>query len=131
MKKAATLIISLVVTGVLVWLVFSQLVGRPVSTDLSLVGQGKPALVLAHENYSPAGMAAMDIIHQVRRDYDDRVLFLVADLGAPAGKDFADRHNIPNGAAAYFSADGARLGLHGVATASAGALRQELDRYLR
>ena len=40
------------------WLLLIQLAIRPMTTDLTVIGQGKPALVLAHENYSPAGAEA-------------------------------------------------------------------------
>jgi len=29
--------------------------GKPIGTDLSVIGQGKPAIVLAYENHSPTG----------------------------------------------------------------------------
>mgnify|MGYP000538382608 CR=1 FL=1 len=40
--------------------VVSLLAVRPMSTDLSTVGQGKPALVLVYENFSPSSGEALD-----------------------------------------------------------------------
>lgn len=84
----------------------TQGIVKPVSTDLTVVGQGKPALVLAYENYSPTGGEALDRLRQVRGEYESRLHFVVADLGTPHGRAFADRFGLTDGQAIFIGPDG-------------------------
>lgn len=120
--------ISLVSLAVLVGagFVIARLVAPPISTDLSGVGQGTPALVLAYENFSPAGGTALERIGRVRADYEDRMMFRVADLGTPDGKAFARRHGLSDAVAVFLTGDGRALRVADV-PASEQELRQQLD----
>ena len=89
--------------------------GKPLSTDLSIVGQGKPALVLAYENYSPAGGEALNRLRKVRSDFDSRLDFAVADLGTPQGRAFAERFQLGDGHAVFLMQDGQPLTVTGIA----------------
>jgi hypothetical protein len=82
------------------------LVVKPVSMDLSLIGQGKPSLVLAYENFSPTGGAALEQLRKVRGDYEGRLEFIVADLGTPEGRGFANRHRLIDGQALLLDSQG-------------------------
>ncbi len=106
--------------------IFTVVAVKPLSTDLSAVGQGKPALVLAYENYSPAGAAALERLRHIKGDYEEYVDFLVADLGTPQGRTFADRHNIDNGVAVFLRQDGRPLRVTGI-PADEEELRRRLD----
>ncbi|MEM9304885.1 MAG: hypothetical protein AAGE01_22425 [Pseudomonadota bacterium] len=101
-------------------------IGRPISTDLSAIGQGKPALVLVFENYSPTGGDAFDRLSEIRDDYESRIDFLIADLGVPQGRAFADRHRLANGQALFVRADGTHLRAMSI-PADEQALRTLLD----
>lgn len=107
----------------------TKLVLKPMNTDLSLIGQGTPALVLAYENYSPAGMDALDRLNKVRDDFEARMLFLVADLGTPQGRRFAEQFNLPDGGAVFLAKDGKPLSLHSIPVDEAN-LRQRLQAML-
>ena len=104
-------------------------IGEPISTDLSVVGKGKPALVLAYENYSPAGGEALNRLSRVKEVYESRIDFVVADLGVPTGRSFADRHRLENGQAIFFAPDGRPLRTMSVPQEES-ALRNLLDRKL-
>jgi len=80
--------------------------GKPIGSDLSVIGQGKPVLVLAYENFSPIGGEALNRLRQVRSDYDLRLNFVVADLGTPHGRAFASRHRLADGQAVFLNQDG-------------------------
>ena len=82
---------------------------KPVSTDLSVIGQGKPTLVLAYENFSPTSGEALDRIRQVRAEYESRLHFVVADLGTPQGRAFANRFGLADGQAVFLTPDGQPL----------------------
>ena len=84
-------------------------IGKPIGTDLSVIGQGKPVLVLAYENFSPNGGEALNRLRQVRSDYDSRLDFVVADLGTPQGRAFASRYQLINGQAVFLKPDGQPL----------------------
>jgi hypothetical protein len=101
---AATLV-ALVALGYLL----TMGVGKPISTDLSVIGQGKPVLVLAYENFSPTGGEALNRLRQVRSDYDSRLDFVVADLGTPQGRAFANRYQLVDGQAVFLKQDGQPL----------------------
>ena len=103
------LITLLIMAGVgsLIW---SQLPRGAYPTDLSRVGAGKPALVLAHDANFAAGMAVMELMNVIRDDYAGEVEFLVAHLGIPEGQAFAGRYAAGDGSVLLFSATGALVG---------------------
>jgi hypothetical protein len=90
-------------------LIFTQLPRGAFPTDLSRVGQGTPALVVARDINFLAGAEVMDLLSTIRPEYGDRVQFLAAHLGHPDGQAFARRHDMRDGTVVLFSADGSRL----------------------
>ena len=102
---------------------------QPMDTDLSVVGQGKPSLVLAYENFSPDSGATLNQLTRVKKDYQQYMNFVVADLGAPQGQAFARRHNLVNGMVVFFSGSGEALKLLRL-TSDEQELRELLDQQL-
>ena len=100
--------------------------GKPIGSDLSVIGQGKPVLVLAYENYSPIGGDALNRLRQVRSDYDSRLDFVVADLGTPDGRAFANRHQLADGQAVVLKPDAKPLWVTSI-PADEQELRSELE----
>jgi hypothetical protein len=100
-------------------------IAKPISTDLSVVGQGKPVLVLAYENFSPTGGDALNRLRQVRSNYDSRLAFVVADLGTPQGRAFANRYQLADAQALFLKQDGEPLRVTNIP-----ADEQELSRLL-
>ncbi|MFK7891002.1 MAG: hypothetical protein AB8B63_09340 [Granulosicoccus sp.] len=100
--------------------------GKPISADLSTIGQGRPTLVLAYENFSPTGGDALNQLRKVRSDFDARLDFAVADLGTPSGRAFADKHQLFNGLAVFLAKDGQPLGTTQIA-ADEQTLRKMLE----
>lgn len=98
-------------------------------SDLSQVGEGKPALVLAFENYQPASMDAMDLMRQVRADYQERVNFLVADVGNPRNDLFLNEHDPAPGQVMTFTGNG-ELVRSAYLEGNAQALQERLQREL-
>lgn len=89
-------------------LIWSQLPKQAYPTDLTRIGAGQPALVLAQDPQSAAGLAIMEMMDAIRGDYPD-VEFLVAHLGLPSGQDFARRHAVGDGVVMLFDAAGVRI----------------------
>jgi thioredoxin-like negative regulator of GroEL len=128
LKKILITVMSLVAISALA-VVVTQIAVKPMSADLSLVGQGKPALVLAYENFSPNGGEALARLRQVRADYESQMHFIVADLGTPQGQAFARRYGLDDGKAVFLLADGTPLQTTYIA-ADENELRSRLDRKL-
>ena len=101
---------------------------QPINTDLSVVGQGQPVLVLAYENYSPESGAALNQLNRIKKDYPS-IVFAIADLGTAEGERFAQRHNLFNGAAVFLDGDGKPLKA-AVLSSDEQALRKLLDEKL-
>lgn len=89
--------------GAFIW---AQLPKGAYSTDLSQIGTGKPALVVTYDTSFLSGMEVMGMMDKMRDDYEDSVLFLVAQLGTPNGRNLAMRHGVEDGAALLFSERG-------------------------
>lgn len=112
-KKLAVTTVSLVAIVAIGYFV-QMSVGKSISSDLSVIGQGKPALVLAYENYSPAGGEALNRLRQVKSDYDSRIDFIVADLSTPQGQAFANRYQLFDGQAIFLKPNGKPLQVTGI-----------------
>ncbi len=104
-KSLGMTIVALVAVGALGYFVTTGVV-KPVSTDLSVIGQGQPVLVLAYENFSPTGGAALDRLREIRDEYEPRLRFVVADLGTPQGRAFANRFGLNDGETVFIGPDG-------------------------
>lgn len=98
--------------------------GKPIGTDLSVIGQGKPSLVLAYQNYSPVGGEALNRLRKVRHNFDEDLLFIVADLGTPQGEHFARRYSLADGDAVFLTSDGTFLRAFTVPSTDAELVRQ-------
>ena len=107
----------------------TTVIGKPVSTDLSVIGKGKPVLVLVYQNHSPTGGEALNRLNQVRNDYESQYDFVVADLGVPQGSAFASRYRMVDGQAMFLNQDGEPLLVTGI-PADEQALRRLLDSQL-
>ena len=101
--KRLLLLLFFAAVGGLIW---SQLPRGAYPTDLSRVGQGRPALVLAFDMRYVSGMEVMELMNAIRDDYHERVDFLVARLSLEEGQAFASRHQAHDGTVLLFSGDG-------------------------
>jgi hypothetical protein len=127
-KKIAAIAASLVAVVGLGYLL-ATVIGKPVSTDLSIIGKGKPVLVLAYQNHSPTSIEALNSLNQVRNVYESRYEFVVVDLGVPQGRAFASRSLMVEGQAIFLNQDGEPLLVTGI-PADEQALRRLLDSQL-
>ena len=109
MVKTISIIAASIVAVVAVGYLLTMSAGKPISSDLSIIGQGKPALVLAYTNFSPTSGDALNRLRHIRSDYDSRLDFVVADIGAPPGRAFAKRYQLAEGQAVFLKQDGQPL----------------------
>lgn len=97
---------AIVAAGSFLW---SQLPKGSYPTDLSRIGQGQAALVLAIDSNYSGGASVMELLNDVRHDFADSVQFLVASLALPNGQAFADQHQASDGMVLLFDAKGQRM----------------------
>ena len=90
-------------------LIFSQLPRGVLSTDLSQIGQGQPALVVARDISFLAGADVMDWMVALEPEFAGSVLFLVAHLGRPEGQAFARRFDARDATLVLLNGDGQML----------------------
>ncbi len=106
-RLAAGLFIT--ATVIVLLIVMWHQLPRPYSTDLNQIGQGKPALVLAHDDHlvnSDQQMAAMD---NVREGLERHAILLVANMREARGATFARKHDADAATVLIFSAEGELL----------------------
>lgn len=112
--------------GLIGGLIWNQLPRGAYPTDLSRIGAGRPAVVLAQDANYLGGMEVMELMNVVRGDYAERVEFLVAHLGLQQAREFAKLHAASDGTVLLFAGDGRRVSvLH--QPRSVGELRLALD----
>jgi hypothetical protein len=104
--KTVLVMLALGLVGAALW---NQLPKGGFPTDLSRIGNGRPAVVLAHDAHYTAGMAVMEMLHPIRREHADRVDFLVAHLGMADAQAFAREHGVGDGSVLLFRGDGQRV----------------------
>ena len=126
MSKAIAIITASLVALAAIGYFLLMGVGKPISSDLSVIGQGKPVLALAYVNYSPTGGDALSRLRTVSSDYDSQLEFVVADMGTPQGLTFANRHKLGDGQAIFLKQDGQPLGVTEI-PADEAELRRLLD----
>lgn len=105
-RRRLLLTATLAAAAALVW---SQLPKAGYPTDLAVVGQGRPALVLAMEGNYQEGASVMNLLHGLRGEFEGSVHFVVAALGRPEGRAFAERHQARDGTVLLFDAGGQRV----------------------
>lgn len=87
--RVGTLILLLALAG-LAW----QLLPRGFETDLSRIGTGQQALVLAHDHQRVDSVELMESLSELRERHPDLALYMVADLNTPRGRRFAENHDL-------------------------------------
>lgn len=113
---------TIAVLGFFAW---SQLPKGSYPTDLSRIGQGQAAVVLAMDSHYLEGAAVMHRLHDVRDEFGHSVQFLVASLAQADGQAFAQQHQAIDGTVVLFDARGQRLAvLRGPQTQTQDELRR-------
>jgi hypothetical protein len=109
MPRALQILLAVVVVAATAALVIQQLPRVGYDSDVTRIGQGRPALVLVYENFSPPSMEAMAVFDEIRDDYAERLDFLVADVGSPRGQAFITQHGVRVGQVLTFRGDGSSV----------------------
>jgi len=101
--KSLVIVACLVVVATVLW----QLLPKAAfSSDLSQVGQGKPALVMLREVHIMGGDLVMEQMLTIYPEFEGDMVFLVVHTGHPDGQLFSQTHNIRDGSLVLFDAGG-------------------------
>jgi hypothetical protein len=106
MSRSVRLLTTIAIVLALAVVVIRHLPTSGYDSDVTRVGQGRPAIVLVFENFAAPSVEAMALFDRVRGDYADRVDFLVADVGTPRGQEFVAGHQVHPGSVLTFRGDG-------------------------
>ncbi len=89
-KSKNKTLIRLGIFGVICGLLFVMfmLLPKGFKADLSLVGQGAVSIVLTHDKNLVNSVQLMELLNEVRSDYEPAVEFLAVDVVTPVGKSF-------------------------------------------
>lgn len=78
-------------------------------SDLSLTGQGRPALVMVRDVGIMGGERVMELMEEIHPEYEQRMDFLVVQTGHPDGRAFAEQHGAGDGSVVLLDAGGEAL----------------------
>lgn len=85
---------------------------RGFSDDVSVIGQGTPAVVLVHNKESMLSLNMMTQLNRVRPDYRNDINFLVVDIATEPGRAFVNQHRLDGSIMlVMFDRNGVRRGL--------------------
>ncbi len=98
--------------------------------DLSKVGQGVNTVVLIQNKGAQQSMDLLNLLNQVRDDYQGRVDFLIADVDTEEGLAFKNSQRLDSSELVLFGPDGTQLNVLNNSIDEAG-LRKALDNAFR
>ncbi len=81
------------------------------STDLTLIGQGKPAIAIVYDVEDGYSVELKKNFSAVRddNDYEDLLEFLIIDVRSPNGRDFLRKNPATQGSALFYSGAGEKV----------------------
>lgn len=123
------IVVTLVCLAIVAAILWQLLPKAAFSSDLTRVGQGRPALVMLREVHVMGGDQVMEYMSQIYGEFQGEVEFLVVHTGHPDGQMFAATHNVGDGSLVLFDGDGVVLGQTG-RPASSTELRQYIRQHL-
>lgn len=98
-----------VIAGICVLLfVMFMMLPKGFKDDLTLIGQGSVSVVLTHDKNLLDSVQMMELLNEVRADYEGRVEFLAVDVATPVGQGFVREQRVGVVNLVVFGADGAR-----------------------
>jgi len=104
-KKALIILLSITVILAFSWAMLPQ----GYSTDITKIGKGKPAIVLIYDTMNAGSDHLMGSFTQVRGEFESQVEFIIVDVNAPGGQDFANTNAVPAASGLLLSRQGKRI----------------------
>lgn len=101
--KAVFILVLLIGMSIVVW---QQLPRSGVSTDLTVIGGGKPTLVLTRDTNFVGGGQVLDFLRAAQARYGEQVHLRIAHQGQEDGRAFAREHQSRDGDLVLLNAEG-------------------------
>ncbi len=108
---------------------FEFLLPKGFSDDLSLIGKGKPAVVLVRDNQTVQSHELIDVMNALRERYSAKVEFLLTDHNTPKGETFMAENQTTRATLVLMDAQGKKVKILR-APQTEESLAQELDAVL-
>ncbi len=77
-------------------------------TNLSAIGQGKPAIVIVYDANDGNSFKLVENFNAIREKYEPRIEFFMADPNVPEGKKFEITYSANTSTALFFAAEGGK-----------------------
>lgn len=105
--KRNLLTILLAATGVLAfaWLMLPE----GYHSDTTLIGKGRPAIVLVYDANNAVSDHLIESFNHVRDEFKAEVEFILVDMSAPGGAQFANANAATTASALFFDSKGQRI----------------------
>ena len=120
-----TIAVIVVLLGIAVYML-----PKGFNDDLAMIGRGSNVVVLIQNKGAQQSMDLVNLLNDVRDDYEGKVTFLIADSDTPEGKAFAQQQQLDSSVLVFFAPDGTRLNVIDNKTDERG-LRTALDNTFR
>lgn len=127
--RLAKPLITLLCVALVATVLWQLLPKAAFSSDLTRLGQGRPALVLLREVQSMGGERIVQQMQTLHPAFEQHMEFLVVHTGNPSGMTFAATHQLGDGGMVLFDAQGQVL-RQIRPTESAAELRAEISEAL-
>jgi hypothetical protein len=103
--------IKLIVVVLLLLLVATVIMNLPrgFSGDLSRIGKGKAAVVLVRDKNAVQSFELMQVMNDIRDQYDGKVEFLLTDFNTPEGRAFISANGAARVTVVVFDANGNKV----------------------
>jgi len=79
------------------------------STDTTIIGKGKPAIVIIYDANNAGSDHIMESVTQVRGEFESQVEFILVDVNAPGGREFTNTNAVAAPSALLLSRQGKRI----------------------
>lgn len=79
------------------------------NADLSLIGQGKPSVVIVYDSGSLGSVQLVENMNPIKQQLNESIHFLLADVNSPDGGAFQRRVGVHDGTALFYSPTGEKL----------------------
>lgn len=88
--------------------------------DLSVIGNGMAAVVQIHDPNCQLCRRLKNNVDSVKKDFQDRIQFKIANISSPKGRAFAQHHKVPHVTLLFFNKRGQKVNvLQGVSSKEA------------
>jgi len=95
--------------GIVILAFASAMLPKGYNTDTTIIGKGKPAIAIIYDANNAGSDHIMETVTQVRGEFESQVEFIIVDINAPGGQEFANTNAVAAPSALLLSHQGERI----------------------